>query len=138
MRVARSYQIPNLKISVTDLAKRNKRKNKYGLAVFDLGYRKNIHMKMEDFPKQLVTDFTPRKQNKAELVNDFIAFIKEVNELEEILNRSNKGNKHYHPMFGDINTKDWFALIELHIWQHDKQKQKIKRYLETEELCLEC
>ena len=37
MRVARSYQIPNLKKSVTELAKRKKRKNKYGIAIFDLG-----------------------------------------------------------------------------------------------------
>lgn len=32
MRVARSYQIPNLKKSITELAKRKKRKNKYGIA----------------------------------------------------------------------------------------------------------
>ena len=41
-------------------------------------------------------------------------------------------------MFGDISTKEWFSLIELHIWQHDKQREKIKMYLETNELCVEC
>lgn len=34
-------------------------------------------------------------------------------------------------MFGDISTKERFALIELHIWQHDKQKEKIKKYLHS-------
>ena len=129
MRVARSYQIPNLKKSSTETAKTKKRKNKYGYAVFNLGVRKNIKMKMEEFPQPLVVDFTPTKRDKNELIEDFTAFIKEVNALEIILSESTKANKHYHPMFGDITTKEWFALIELHIWQHDKQKESIKEYI---------
>lgn len=129
MRVARSYQIPNLKKSITESAKRKKRKNKYGIAIFNLGFRKNITMKMEEFPKPIAEAFTPIKRDKKELVEDFSSFIKEVNDLQEILENSSKKDKHYHPMFGDINTKEWFALIELHIWQHDKQREKIKRYL---------
>jgi len=129
MRVARSYQIPNLKKSLTVTAELRKRKNKYGIAVFNLGLRKNIHMRMESFPKPLVEAFTPIKRAKSDLVQDFTSFVGEVNELEEILVKSKKENKQYHPMFGDINTKEWFALIELHIWQHDKQREKIKNYL---------
>ena len=129
MRVARSYQIPNLKKSITEAAISKQKKNKYGYAVFNLGVRKNIKMKMEEFPQPLVVDFTPTKRDKNELIEDFTAFIKEVNNLETILAESSKSNKHYHPMFGDITTKEWFALIELHIWQHDKQKQSIKEYI---------
>ena len=138
MRVARSYQIPNLKESITESAKRKKSKNKYGIAIFNLGYRKNVHIKMEEFPKPLVEAFTPSKRVKNDLINDFLSFIKEVNELQDILEKSGKENKQYHFMFGDINTKEWFSLIELHIWLHDKQKAKIKRYIETNELCVEC
>ena len=76
MRVARSYQIPNLKKSVTELAKRKKRKNKYGIAIFDLGYRKDVHIKMEEFPKPLVEAFTPTKRDKRDLIKDFLCFIK--------------------------------------------------------------
>ena len=129
MRVGRKYQIPNLKKSVTDEAKRKKRKNMAGMAVFNLGFRKNIHMRMESFPAPLVEDFTPVKRSKLELITDFESFIKEVNALKDILNSSTKEHKHYHPMFGDISTKEWFALIELHIWQHDKQKKKIRQSL---------
>lgn len=129
MRVARSYQIPNLKKSISAQAEHKKRKNKYGIAIFNLGFRKNVKMKMEEFPKPLVKAFTPEKRSKEALIRDFSAFIKEVNELEGILNSSTKKDKQYHPMFGDINTKEWFALIELHIWQHDKQKEEIKKYL---------
>ncbi len=132
MKVARSYQIPNLKQSLTSSAIRKKRKNKYGVAVFNLGVRKNIHMKMEEFPAPLVEAFTPIKRVKKELVEDFFSFIEEVNALEKILENSSNQNKQYHPMFGDITTKEWFALIELHIWQHDKQREKIKSYLENE------
>jgi hypothetical protein len=138
MRVARSYQIPNLKKSITEYAKRKKSKNKYGIAIFNLGIRKNVHIKMEEFPKPLVEAFTPVKRDKNDLVNDFLSFIQEVNDLQDILEKSKKKNQHYHPMFGDISTKEWFSLIELHIWQHDKQREKIKMYLETNELCVEC
>ena len=138
MRVARSYQIPNLKESITESATRKKSKNKYGIAIFNLGYRKNVHIKMEEFPKPLVEAFTPSKRVKNDLINDFLSFIKEVNELQDILEKSGKENKQYHFMFGDINTREWFSLIELHIWLHDKQKAKIKRYIETNELCVEC
>ncbi len=131
MRVARSYQIPNLKICLTESAERKQRKNKYGIAVFNLYIRKNVKMKMEEFPKPIAEAFTPVKRSKEELINDFSSFIKEVNNLESIVDASGKEHKHYHPMFGDINTKEWFALIELHIWQHDKQKATIKRYLES-------
>lgn len=131
MRVTRSYQIPNLKSSLTESAKRKKRKNKYGIAVFNLGIRKNIHMKMEEFPTSLVSAFTPVQRNKDELVQDFASFILEVNGLQDFLMKSNKRNKQYHPMFGDIDTTEWFALIELHMWQHDKQRRKLKSYLES-------
>lgn len=131
MRVTRSYQIPNLKDSLSDAAKRVKRKNKYGFAIFNLGIRKNVKMKMEEFPKPISEAFTPIKRSKDDLLRDFTFFIQEVNELEELLNSSNKNNKQYHPFFGDIQTKEWFALIELHIWQHDKQRHKIISYLKS-------
>ena len=131
MRVGRSYQIPNLKKSLGAVADRKARKNIYGLAVFNLGIRKNIKMKMETFPKPIAETFTPVKRNKEELQADFTAFIQEVNALESILEKSDKNTKQYHPMFGDITTKEWFTLIELHIWQHDKQRAKIKAFLES-------
>jgi len=134
MRVGRTYQIPNLKLSISDSARRNKNKNKYGIAVFNLGLRKKVKIKMEKFPKPLVENFTPIQRNKNELVDDFLAFIKEVNALQEIVDQSSRTHKHYHPMFGDINTKEWFALIELHLWHHDKQKKSIKNYVGQEKL----
>ena len=96
MRVTRSYQIPNLKLSLSDLATRKKRKNKYGFAIFNLGIRKNVKMKMEEFPKPIAESFTPVKRSKEELVKDFLLFVKEVNDLEMLLNSSNKDKKQYH------------------------------------------
>ena len=87
------------------MAKRKKSKNKYGIAIFNLGYRKDVHIKMEKFPKQLVESFTPTKRDKRDLVKDFLSFIKEVNELQDILEKSGKEHKQYHFMFGDINTE---------------------------------
>jgi len=70
-------------------------------------------------------------RSKSDLLKDFKNFIQEVNDLEEILSKSTSKHKHYHPLFGDINTKEWFALIEQHIWQHDKQKRKLKEFLNS-------
>ena len=131
MRVARTYQIPNMERSMTEAAKKKKRKNKYGIAIFNLGLRKDVKIKMEKFPKPLVDNFTPVKRNKSDLLNDFISFIEEVNGLKDILDKSSRKNKHYHPMFGDLNTKEWFSLIELHLWHHDKQRRSIKTALEV-------
>ena len=105
MRVARHYQIPNLKSSMTATAYRKKRKNVKGFAVFNLGVRKNVTMRLEKWPMPIVKAFTPLRRNKLDLIEDFSAFIKEVNSLESSLNQSTRKNKHYLPFFGDIATK---------------------------------
>ncbi len=138
MKVAQTYQIPNLKQSLTGAAIRKRSKNLVGVAIFDIEYRKNVHMKMEEFPERLVQLFSPEKRDKADLVEDFTSFIQEVKSLEASVLRSKKSDKQFHPMFGDINTKEWYYLIEFHLWQHNKQKEKIKDYLRTGELCYAC
>jgi hypothetical protein len=45
--------------------------------------------------------------------------------------KSKRKNKHYHLMFGDINTKDWFTLIAFHMAHHEKQKKRINEFLES-------
>ena len=61
----------------------------------------------------------------------FKQFINEVNSLKMTLLKSKRKNKHYHLMFGDINTKDWFTLIAFHMAHHEKQKKKINEFLES-------
>ena len=95
-------------------------------------------MRMEEFPSKIVELFTPVKREKQELVEDFTLFISEVKDLNELVLKSTSTNKQYHPMFGDINTKEWYYLIEFHMWQHNKQKEKITQYLRTGELCASC
>lgn len=129
MRVSRRYQIPNLESSMTAGATRKKKKNFTGIAVFNLGVRKNVKMRMEEWPKKIVEDFTPTQRSKADLLDDFRIFIEEVNALKVTLDKSSNQHKQYHPFFGDITTKEWFALIELHLWQHDKQKEKITQMI---------
>ena len=131
MRVARTYQIPNFHNSSTSLAVRKKRKNKYGIAIFNLGLRMQVQIQMQRFPAPLVTNFTPQKRTKEDLIKDFKTFIHEVNELENNVLKSSKNNKHYHPMFGDINTLEWFSLIEIHMSHHDIQKERIMKYLKS-------
>ena len=131
MKVTRTYQIPNMKKCGTESAKRKKRKSLVGIETFDVGYKKNVHMKMESFPEWLIELFTPVQRTKEDLVIDFKNFIKEVNDLEEIIEGSSSKDKHYHPLFGDINTKEWFSLIEKHMWQHNKQLGKLKEFLQS-------
>ena len=131
LKVARTYQIPNFKKSITTEAVTKKRKNLLGFAIFNVGIRRQVTIKMEDFPTKLVEDFTPIKRNKTELLHDFKAFIREVNDLKEILEKKTTNKKHHHPMFGDISTANWFSLMEIHMRHHDHQKIKIKEYLNS-------
>lgn len=131
IRVARSYQIPNSKKSITPHAERKKRKNIKGIAIFNLGVRMNVKIQMEKFPEPLVKNFTPKKQNKSDLIKDFKLFIKEVNDLKEVLMNSSRKNKHYHPMFGDITTRDWIDIIEVHLSHHKRQKDRITNFLKS-------
>lgn len=128
MRVARTYQIPNLQKSITTSAVRKKRKKVVGFAVFNLGVRRQVKIQMENFPAPLVEKFTPEKRSKAELIEDFQSFIEEVNKLESVLMKSTKYHKQYHPMFGDITTVEWFSLIGIHMVHHDVQRARIKRF----------
>ena len=77
IKVARTYQMPCLKQSLTEEASRKRRKNLAGIAIFDLVYRKNVHMRMEDFPQRFVQQFSPVKRDKDVLIADFTAFIQE-------------------------------------------------------------
>ncbi|MDW3192966.1 MAG: hypothetical protein R8G66_11400 [Cytophagales bacterium] len=138
MKVARTYQIPCLKQSLTDGAIRKRSKNLTGIAIFDLVYRKQVHMRMEEFPTKFIDLFSPIKRTKEDLVEDFSSFIQEVKDLQQPVLESSSANKHFHPMFGDISTKEWYYLIEFHIWQHNKQKEKIINYLRHGELCVAC
>lgn len=130
IKVARSYQIPNFKKSMTSDAERKAGKNFKAFMIFTVGVKKvNTKIRMEDFPAALATAITPVKQNKAVLITDFKLFIKEVTNLKEELFLSTKKNKHYHPFFGDISSKEWFTLIGFHIMHHEKQKKRINEFL---------
>lgn len=137
MKVTRTFQIPYLKQSTTDAAVKVQGKNKYGVKAFDEGDRRHVSMRMEEFPKELITLFTPVKRDKEDLLKDFKGFIKEVNDLKEILSKSTDEHKQFHPMFGDINTNEWFRLIEMHMHQHTNQMVKLKKFLETGEFSSE-
>ena len=129
MRVARTYQIPNFKKSLTDESVQRKRKNTIGFAIFNLGIRKQVKIRMEDFPAPLVQDFTPVQRPKEELLNDFNDFIEEVNALHTELSSAPKTARHYHPMFGDIHSGEWFSLIEIHMAHHEVQRRRIYKII---------
>ncbi len=131
MRVARTYQIPNFRKSLTPETIRKKRKNKIGIAIFNLGIRKQVKIKMQKFPTPLVENFTPEKRDKAELLSDFRSFIEEVNALKAVLMETSKNDKNYHPMFGDINAKEWFTLIEIHMAHHEIQRTRLIKGLDN-------
>lgn len=126
MRVARTYQMPNFHKSMGPDAKLKKKKNLVGLAVFNFGIRKQVKIRMEDFPAVLVENFTPQKRSKEDLIADFEEFIQEVNELHDPLTGSKSAQRHYHPMFGNISTKEWFSLIEIHMSHHEVQRKRIE------------
>lgn len=129
MRVAHTYQIPNLHKCINAGVTKGYAKNYKGLVIFDLNYLPSTKMRLESFPPKIATGFTPIIKPKHDLVREFKTFIEEVKNLEPVLETSDSSKKNKHPFFGWINATDWFRLIDIHIRHHLKQRERIKTYI---------
>lgn len=126
MRVAKSYQIPNFHKCIKNDIKEGDSKNMKGYLIFDLNVLPYRKIKMESFPTDIVTNFTPENRDRKELIEDFEKFIQEVKKEAELLNNYDKSIRHFHPFFGMINAKEWFSLIEIHMRHHEVQKKRLE------------
>jgi len=127
MRVARTYQIPNFYKCVHQTPESGPPKNAKGYLIFNLNILPYRKIRMQSFPQNIVTDFTPKIRKRMELLADFENFRKEVIQLNEELKTVDGTTKHRHPFFGVINARDWFALIAIHMRHHHPQKKRLEK-----------
>ncbi len=129
MRVARTYQIPNFRKALNG-GEKKRPKNIPGYVVFNINYLPERKIKMEDFPSNIVTDFTPVIRGKEELIVDFtellVGVMRVINETDHHKLRK---KKHNHPFFGYISALEWIALVEIHLRHHEQQRQRIMNHL---------
>ncbi len=126
MRVARTYQIPNFYKCINGVPESGKPKNAKGYLIFNLNILPYRKIRMQSFPQNIVTDFTPQIRKRTELYADFEDFRKEVIQVSRELETVDYTIKNRHPFFGAINARDWFALIEIHMRHHHPQKKRLE------------
>ena len=127
MRVGRTYQLPNFHRCLNNDIVKGKPKNIKAYIIFDLNILPYRKIKMQSFPPEIVTNFTPQKRKKQALIEDFNVFIEEVKDAWKLLENFDKNKKHYHPFFGMINAKEWYALVEIHMRHHIPQKKRLEK-----------
>ncbi|MEO1049288.1 MAG: DinB family protein [Bacteroidota bacterium] len=133
MRVANTYQIPHFLNCANNGTKRLSGKNYKGMVIFDVDYLPGKKMRMENFPPDIVRDFTPVVKEKNILLKEFEGFIRMVqNDLQTKLMNADTNLKEYHPLFGWINAVEWFSLIEIHIRHHLPQRTRLEQAKATQ------
>ena len=105
------------------------RKNLRARIIFDLELLPYRKLKLENFPEEIATAFTPKSKEKDAIVKEFTEFIEHVKNLQPLLKEADTSLKHKHPMFGWINAVEWFALVEIHIRHHTRQKTRIEKQI---------
>jgi len=126
MRVATTYQMPNFHKCIAGDIEKGKSKNSIAYLIFNANIIPYRTIKMESFPENIVTDFTPQILEKKLLEQNFKDFITQIIAKAPILKQSDKKVKHHHPFFGMINATEWFSLVEIHIRHHERQKKRLE------------
>lgn len=126
MRVTRHYQLPNYHKCLNAEGKQGVSKNIKGFAVFNLNVLPKVKIRMESFPDKQINDFTPELRERQDLTKDFAFFIEEVKKEAIHLKGANLSELNYHPFFGKLNAREWFALVEIHMRHHQPQKRKLE------------
>ncbi|MCW3089911.1 MAG: DinB family protein [Ferruginibacter sp.] len=83
-----------------------------------------------DFPDEIIdgnpaNDYIPQPQSKEQLMMDLIAVKNEMNNLQELIERSSFKGKTKHPGLNYFNANEWFQLAEMHFRHHLRQKKRI-------------
>jgi len=131
MRVARTYQMPNFQKCLDNDGTKGTPKNLKAYVIFDLNILSYRKIKIASFPKDIILDFTPQKRAKEGLAEDFIKFIDEIKTHARSLNTYDKKSKNHHPFFGEINARDWFSLVEIHMRHHHPQKRRLEQLIKN-------
>ena len=126
IRVTTTYQIPNFYRCIGLDIEKGKPKNGIAYLIFNANIIPYRTIKMESFPSNIVSDFTPEILEREVLEQKFKNFIEQIIAKEPLLKQSNKKVKHNHPFFGMINAREWFSLVEIHIRHHERQKKRLE------------
>ncbi|AXT20342.1 hypothetical protein D7030_04270 [Flavobacteriaceae bacterium AU392] len=127
IKVAWSYQMPNLYKCLHKRPVEGKPKNIKGVLVFNLNIVPYRKITISSFPKDIQDNFTPEIKEREELITEFKGFIKDIVTISDLLKTADLSVKNYHPFFGTINAREWFSLVEIHMRHHNRQKQNLEK-----------
>ncbi|WP_419875855.1 DinB family protein [Candidatus Pristimantibacillus sp. PTI5] len=105
-------------------------KTKEGAAIFDQGGFPPIRIQVPPSPQ-----YTPQQpDSKDQLIEGLNAVIRRMKEIEPMLEKASAQNTAAHPRFGGLHAKEWFLLIEMHYRHHLLQLDRLKKWLESNEI----
>lgn len=100
-------------------------KTEQGQAVFDLGGFPPVRVRVQ--PSEA---YTPRQpESIAQLADGLQEVVRRMRRTEPELDAIPEANVAAHPRLGELNAKEWFALIEMHYRHHLRQKERLDAFL---------
>jgi len=127
MKVAWTYQMPNMYKCLHKRPVEGKPKNSKGYLVFNLNIVPYRKIPISSFPQDLQDNFAPEIKKRDELISEFEDFIKDIITINDLLKTADLSIKSYHPFFGTINAREWYSLVEIHMRHHRRQKQHLEQ-----------
>jgi hypothetical protein len=74
--------------------------------------------------------YTPKQPLNIEVIETSLKkLIKMMQETEQEIRSASEISKTAHPVFGFLNAREWFQLIEMHFRHHLRQKRHLDRFL---------
>jgi hypothetical protein len=104
-------------------------KTEAGEAIFVQGGFPPVRIQVPPSPQ-----YTPEQPlSKQQIVEGLNAVMRGMKEIELILEEISPMHTVMHPRFGALNANEWFLLVEMHYRHHLHQKERLKKYLESNE-----
>lgn len=101
------------------------KKSEQGEALFALGAFPPIRIRVES------DTHTPPSQpeSKEQLTDGLDEVVRRMREIEGTLDSIPPAHTAPHPILGELNAKEWFALVEMHFRHHLRQKERLDALL---------
>ncbi len=104
-------------------------KTEAGAAIFSLGGFPPVRIKVPASPQ-----YTPEQPaSKQQIIDGMQTVLQRMKEIEPLLADISPKCTALHPRLGELNAKEWFALIEMHYRHHLQQLERLKADLNSTE-----
>lgn len=123
------WYIQQIELSLQETVHRHQSFSENGKILFARGSFHDAHLKGNPENEHI-----PQPNSKEELDRGLKQIRKKINDLWEVLKGRTVYGKSEHPAFGFLNGFEWIAYAEMHMRHHFRQKSRIDKFLEENNL----